>query len=163
MPTDERRLDLPVGASSVALARRAAADALDAWELDDLVDDILLLTSELVTNVVLHAGTPSVLVVRPRPRGIRLEVHDGERSLPVVKDYGATATTGRGLALVATLSDHWGADRTETGKVVWAEVTLPAPHGPARNGAAATTPGPLDVDDLDALEAALSGHTEDAP
>jgi hypothetical protein len=56
-----------------AQARRSLASALDAWGLGPISDDAILLTSELVTNAVIHAGTPIVLVVQHEPAQIEME------------------------------------------------------------------------------------------
>ena len=68
--------------SAPALARRSVAAVLDAWDLAHLNDQAALLTSELVTNAVVHAGTPIALVIQRSDRGLRVEVHDDNPALP---------------------------------------------------------------------------------
>jgi hypothetical protein len=71
---------------------------------------------------VLHARTDIELLVRLRPRGVRIEVHDGSPAAPVVRRYDDDAMTGRGLALVDELARRWGVERTPGGKAVWFEL-----------------------------------------
>jgi hypothetical protein len=91
-----------------------------------VVDDASLVVTELVANAVLHAGGPIVLQLSwnldEQPPSVRLEVSDGSPSPPVARAYGTGASTGRGLALVASVAARWGVDRIEAGKVVWAEL-----------------------------------------
>lgn len=108
--------------NSAGAARRFVSAALAAWGVEALDDAATLLTSELVANVVLHAGTDLDVVLR-RPEGrIRIEVHDRDHRLPIRKHYSVTATTGRGLGLLEDLARTWGADVTPDGKVVWFEL-----------------------------------------
>jgi len=98
------------------------ASTLLHWGCDALEHLATLLVSELVANVVLHAGTEVEVVVRRAGGRIRLEVHDGDARLPVRKWYSATSTTGRGLALIEELAHRWGAQATSSGKMVWCEL-----------------------------------------
>lgn len=130
MPTssrqpDRRRCPVPVDVQAVGTARRFAAAALEGWGRGDLVDTVALLVSEVVTNVVLHAGTAGELVIELGDGGVRIEVHDGTGRLPQRKAYGEDASTGRGLVLVELLADDWGAEPTDAGKCVWFEVGSP--------------------------------------
>lgn len=61
---------------------------------------------------------------------VRLEVHDRTRVPPVMARQSADAMTGRGLRLVASLSTTWGAEPTDDGKVVWAELSSNHPSSP---------------------------------
>lgn len=118
----EVRLALDPVPGSAAAARRLVADTLGRWGCDTLVETARLLVSELVTNAVLHARTPMTVVVGLRRGGVRVEVHDGSAGPPVLREYGDEAMTGRGLSLVAELSDRWGVDRERDGKSVWFEL-----------------------------------------
>ncbi len=90
--------------------------------LDDLLDDAALLVSELVTNAVIHAG--SEVRVRGEVVGgvLRVEVTDASRHHPALRNYSETAGTGRGMALLVALADHWGVIPTTEGKTVWFEL-----------------------------------------
>ena len=90
-----------------------------------------LLTSELVTNAVLHAATPLCITLHILPDRIRVDVADGNPSFPSIKDYGRDAATGRGLTLFNTLASNWGVQAVEDGKIVWFELPVDFPVAPA--------------------------------
>ena len=111
----------PAELATPARARRFVAGALKAGgvEVDEAVP---LVVSELVTNVVLHVGSPAQVEVRVADERVRVEVHDSTSELPAVRDPGPFTVTGRGLVLVDALSDRWGSAPTAAGKVVWFEI-----------------------------------------
>ena len=107
-----------------AEARALVADALRRWRRSDVLDDALLVTSELVTNAVLHAPHRDIgLTVRLTPRAVRLEVDDASPDAPARRRSTMQDTTGRGLALVEAVAAAWGVDPHDPGKLVWAEVS----------------------------------------
>ena len=85
---------------------------------------VTLLTSELVTNAVLHAGTDLVVELCLRNGIVRVEVQDHSAKLPKTLHYGANEQTGRGLALVERAALAWGVQPQSTGKTVWFEVAV---------------------------------------
>jgi anti-sigma regulatory factor (Ser/Thr protein kinase) len=87
------------------------------------LDDLLLVVSELVTNVVLHAHTPARFVLRWDGRCARIEVTDGDHRPPQVP-VEAPTVGGRGLFLVDRLATAWGSDPSPSGKTVWATVEV---------------------------------------
>ena len=87
-----------------------------------MADAVVLLTSELVTNAILHARTDIGLVVRREAATIRVEVDDHSPQLPVPRNAAADALTGRGLTLVDVMSGAWGVEERASGKTVWFEV-----------------------------------------
>ena len=114
--------ELPPEALSAGRAREAVTSALIS-DLDDTsLDTLVLLTSELVTNVVAHARTNCHLGVELFPDVVRVSVSD-ESGTPL---QPRTATleeeSGRGLSLVETLSSNWGIITRTTGKTVWFEM-----------------------------------------
>ncbi|MDN3021242.1 SpoIIE family protein phosphatase [Streptomyces sp. S.PB5] len=120
----------PVG-RSVASARSFVRDTLQGWGFADIVDDAVVLTSELVTNAVVHAGTTADLLCLRTDDGVRIEVadHYPEREVPL---QGSLATMGspdreggRGLQLCAALAARWGVEYTPTHKQVWFQLDLP--------------------------------------
>ncbi|MFK4156609.1 SpoIIE family protein phosphatase [Streptomyces fungicidicus] len=120
----------PVG-RSVATARSFVRATLQGWGFGDIVDDAVVLTSELVTNAVVHAGTSADLLCLRSEDGVRIEVADRypEREIPL---QGSAVTMGspdreggRGLQLCAALAGHWGVDYTPTHKTVWFHLDLP--------------------------------------
>ena len=89
-----------------------------------------LLTSELVTNAVLHAATPICVTLHVLPDRIRVDVADRSTAIPALKDYGRDAATGRGLTLFNTLASDWGVEGTDGGKIVWFELPVDYPVPP---------------------------------
>ena len=132
-------------ARSVAEARRAARDALVAWDAEACEWVVSQLVSELATNAVLHAGTVFRVVLTLRKRRLRCEVIDGSVRPPRLRHYTPEASTGRGLRLVDKLSSAWGVVPGPRGKTVWFELD---------SDAGDDVPEPdldafLDADDLD--------------
>lgn len=110
-------------AVSVTHARHFLCGELAAWGLTELAFSAELALSELATNALLHAGTTFTVVATVLPDGaLRLSVADRVRRVPRQRDYGESATTGRGVSLVASLSRSWGVDRRADGKSVWCEI-----------------------------------------
>ncbi|MFG2985107.1 SpoIIE family protein phosphatase [Streptomyces sp. NPDC048258] len=129
--------------SAVGAVRKAAAEKLEEWGLTDLVFATELILSELVTNAVRHGSAP-VRVRMLHDHALTCEVWDGTSTAPHLRYAATTDEGGRGLFLVAQLSEHWGVRYTPDGKVIWAEQTLPGSSGGAEPGLAAF----LDVDPL---------------
>jgi anti-sigma regulatory factor (Ser/Thr protein kinase) len=144
--------------TAAAAARRFVRDTLRSWaltgrdttgNLEELVDDAVLLTSELVTNAVLHAGTAVQVTCRllvdagtdGRPGGaVEIAVLD-RRPAPLCPDVPHTAVqaaervSGRGLLLPAELASAWGVTYARAAKAVWFRMALPEPEGaPAAAG-----------------------------
>ncbi len=115
-------LSLPPRLEAATQARRHVRQRLIAWQLDDLVDPVVLLTSEVVTNALLHAGTVITVAVRRDGQGVRVEVGDGSGVQPVQRRRSTTATTGRGVQLLESVSDGWGSTAVGEGKLVWFRV-----------------------------------------
>ena len=121
----------PVG-RSVASARSFVRDTLQGWGFADIVDDAVVLTSELVTNAVVHAGTSADVLCLRSDEGARIEVADRypEREIPLqataINMGSPDREGGRGLQLCAALAGHWGVEYTPTHKTVWFQLDLPA-------------------------------------
>ncbi|MEU8588532.1 SpoIIE family protein phosphatase [Streptomyces sp. NPDC048664] len=120
----------PVG-RSVATARSFVRDTLQGWGFADIVDDAVVLTSELVTNAVVHAGTAADVLCLRSDDGVRVEVadHYPEREIPVQTSAVSMGSPdregGRGLQLCAALARRWGVEYTPTHKKVWFQLDLP--------------------------------------
>ncbi len=124
------RLALEAEASAVSRGRRWVVQRVRELGLDDLEDTVALLTSEVITNAVLHAGTPAEVTVRTEGAGVRVEVADGSAAPPVRRlGYSRTATTGRGCLLLDRLATRWGWTPLSDGKVTWF-VLEPEPDRP---------------------------------
>jgi anti-sigma regulatory factor (Ser/Thr protein kinase) len=113
------RTRLPAEPSSAGAARRFVHEALrDALHASD-IEVAALLTSELVTNAVLHAGTPVELVVRCRDGRVQIEASDSGPHAPRQLAWEEGSESGRGMTIVTALSDEWGVLPTAQGKTVW--------------------------------------------
>lgn len=109
--------------AQVSRARRFVVEIATAVGQGDLADVVELLTSEVVTNVVLHAGGDEMrITVDWSPPTFRVEVFDESPATPRPQRYGVDAATGRGLALISDLASAWGTTPHEDGKSVWFEV-----------------------------------------
>jgi anti-sigma regulatory factor (Ser/Thr protein kinase) len=110
--------------TSARAARRFVASTLARWEWHGSLDDVVLLTSELVANGVTHAVSPLTLTVTGDAGRVRVALTDQSSARPVVRSLQPEAERGRGLALVAALARRWGVERADAdGKVVWFEVS----------------------------------------
>ncbi len=109
---------------AVPAARHFLRERLRGTPLEQRSADSELILTELVTNATLH-GTPPVTVgVQVSADRARFEVSDASAGVPIGLVQNPEAMTGRGLMLVEALSDRWGVDRRDGGKLVWAEVGL---------------------------------------
>jgi anti-sigma regulatory factor (Ser/Thr protein kinase) len=106
----------------VSTARGFVRDRLP--ELDsDTADSVLLMTSELVTNAVIHARTPLEVGVTVSRDCVLVTVHDLDLVRPAQQPY-SDRDGGRGLGMVATLSDRFALERYEgEGKTAWFRVS----------------------------------------
>ena len=115
-------LRLPPALSSVHTARRYVADACVRGGLSpDRTNDALLLTSELVTNAVLH-GRSEVSLEVVLGVVLRVSVVDENSRHPTSVSEDPDALDGRGLALVDALAARWGVQDLAMGKAVWFEL-----------------------------------------
>ncbi|KOV61290.1 PAS/PAC sensor protein [Streptomyces sp. NRRL WC-3618] len=117
--------DVPPDPAHVAVARQAATEQLAAWGLDEEAFVIELVVSELVTNAIRY-GEPPIQLRLIRDRALIVEVSDGSSTSPHLRRAHAYDEGGRGLLLVAQLTQRWGSRQTGTGKTIWAEQPLPA-------------------------------------
>ena len=134
-------VELPAEASSAAAARAAVRSLLVGPGLQGVprpdqqaLDRVLLLTSEVVTNAILHARTALRLTASVEGGQVRVRVYDSMRLVPRVRSYGTDAGTGRGMHLVSALADQWGVEETSSGKCVWFTVAVVAGEQSARLG-----------------------------
>ncbi|WP_435208277.1 ATP-binding protein [Streptomyces sp. bgisy034] len=122
---------------SPALARMSTRTTLECWGLTELVDDAMMVVSELVTNAVRHAhplpadpGEPGrcrLTLERPEPDMVRVWVMDSSSRPVVRRTPDDDCETGRGLDVVDALATRWEVmTRLTGGKAVWAEVKAPA-------------------------------------
>ncbi|MFF9004046.1 ATP-binding protein [Streptomyces achromogenes] len=117
---------------SVPAASQLTDRSLKDWGLEpwDRSHDLSLCVSELATNALLHGvprGRGFLLRLRYDGELVRAEVHDSGPGIPRVPDEpgGPESEGGRGLLLVAALSDKWGVGERTPGKIVWCEFAVP--------------------------------------
>jgi len=121
------RLELTAVPHASREARNTARVVLQDWDVPSpLVDDALLVISELVTNAVRHAGTAGTLELELGQTGecLRVSLADGSATAPRVRRPRTAAEDGRGMRILAALSDRWGIEPHLGGKRVWWEVDL---------------------------------------
>lgn len=107
--------------ASIGAARRFVARCLDGMP-GDLRQRAELMTSELATNAIRHAGTGFTVAVQVSEHRVRVEVSDEGHGSPRRRDVGPLDTSGRGLNIVAALSDRWGVSEHASGSMVWFDV-----------------------------------------
>ena len=112
--------NLPSDPVAVADARRFAAATLSAWDLDGAAFITELVVSELVTNAIRY-GSPPVRLRLIHDNGLICEVSDTASTAPHLRRARAFDEGGRGLLLVAQLTERWGCRYTAGGKIIWAE------------------------------------------
>ncbi len=112
-----------------SLARRFCADQLmtqlaDRPDRRAIIDDAVVIVSELVTNAVRAGCTSAQVSLTMHHRQLRVAVDDDAPGMPSPRQPTDRDPRGRGLAIAAELSSAWGTENTATGKRVWAELDL---------------------------------------
>ncbi|MFI6662576.1 ATP-binding protein [Streptomyces sp. NPDC050523] len=129
-----QEVPLPARRESARTARQLTCRVLmQQWYAGDHVtDDVVLLVSELVTNVLQHTGVRVFgLRLRRHNEFLGVEVRDPSRGLPCLMPLAELADEGWGLYMVDRLADRWGVDLLPRGKTVWFEMRIrPAPGQP---------------------------------
>ncbi len=141
---DTARLELPATPAAASVARLFVRCLCEEWGLGGVADVAELLSSELVTNAVVHARSAIELEVVRSRQNLRVDVRDvGGTSIDLAaQPHSPEAEGGRGLAIVGSLADHWGVEETGHGKSVWFSLSVGpdeddaanAPTGLATNG-----------------------------
>jgi anti-sigma regulatory factor (Ser/Thr protein kinase) len=127
------QLELGPLPTAIGCGRDHARLVLSEWGLDHLVDDVVLLVSELLTNSLkaswaLKTPTPIVLRLLANDRQLIIEAWDQWVEGFELRRGNPDSDHGRGLTVVATLSQRWGVGRiSEHYKVVWAELVVERP------------------------------------
>ncbi|HEY8474628.1 MAG TPA: SpoIIE family protein phosphatase [Natronosporangium sp.] len=168
-----RRVKLPADRRTPAAARAVVRSVLEEAKATELLDAALLLTTELSTNAVVHAGTDLELEVVADPTGLTVMVVDNARGVvaaepppspPAGQPPGPPADLaerGRGLLLVDHFASRWGTTHHQHGKGVWFRLRRdgqPEPSGTdmALAGLGAPGDGTRLVADAPAVNALLS-------
>ncbi|CAL9630924.1 SpoIIE family protein phosphatase [Streptomyces sp. enrichment culture] len=116
--------DVSPDPGEVPAVRQWAVELLSAWDLDDIAFVTELVVSELVTNAIRYGESP-IRVRLIRDRTLICEVTDSSSTSPHLRRAHAFDEGGRGLLLVAQLTQRWGSRQADGGKTIWAEQALP--------------------------------------
>jgi anti-sigma regulatory factor (Ser/Thr protein kinase) len=124
---DTARLELPATPAAASVARLFVRCLCEEWGVGSVADVAELLSSELVTNAVLHARSSIELEAARTASALRVDVRDVGRGQvqPKAQPAPTEAEGGRGLSIVASLAQSWGVEESSGGKSVW--FTLAAP------------------------------------
>ncbi|MFE4668792.1 SpoIIE family protein phosphatase [Streptomyces sp. NPDC056716] len=123
---------------AVRASRTFVRDLLHAWHLDEHTEDVALMTSEVVTNALVHADSGVDIRMRVHGKHLRVEVRDSDPTPPVPEPIvlsnqpGSEWEHGRGLIIVDALAADWGTAPSGHGKTVWFERSIrraPTPPG----------------------------------
>jgi anti-sigma regulatory factor (Ser/Thr protein kinase) len=109
-------------ATAISAVRRFVTQTLVRWSRSELIDDAVLVASELATNAVRHAQSPFVFMVEREGAGVRMSLQDLSDEQPVMRRSSPHQAGGRGIALIQTLSHAWGTEPLADGKLVWSEL-----------------------------------------
>jgi DNA-binding NarL/FixJ family response regulator len=122
----EATLELPEALSSVRTARRFVTGKVTEWKVEPILDDALLVVSELAANAITHAESGCRIRLSLNPATLRIDVIDTGTGTPEPQPASSTEEHGRGLLLVAALTTAWGLEIVPgEGKLVWAELARP--------------------------------------
>ncbi|MCO5999935.1 SpoIIE family protein phosphatase/ATP-binding protein [Actinoallomurus rhizosphaericola] len=115
--------DVPADAAAVPSIRARCAEKTREWGLERVTFTTELIVSELVTNAIRYTAPPITLRLL-YGRCLTCEVSDASSTAPRLRRAATTDEGGRGLFLVAQLSERWGTRYTADGKVIWADQDL---------------------------------------
>jgi anti-sigma regulatory factor (Ser/Thr protein kinase) len=116
---------------SIATARRSLRGWLSSWGIteDDpaavVIDDALLVLSELLTNAVKYSSDDVEVAVYAHHDHVEISVRDDNPTLAHTRPAGPAATGGWGIAMIETISQTWGQHQHDNGKTVWARLAVP--------------------------------------
>ncbi|WP_107481851.1 SpoIIE family protein phosphatase [Streptomyces sp. JHA26] len=116
--------DIPADPSLVAPIRKQVVDQLSAWALLEASFTAELVVSELVTNAIRYGSPPIRLRLIHDRTTLICEVSDTSHTAPHLRRAKTWDEGGRGLLLVAQLTQRWGSRHTTEGKTIWAELAL---------------------------------------
>ncbi|MGW3170012.1 SpoIIE family protein phosphatase [Streptomyces sp. NPDC001153] len=116
--------DIPAVPALVAPIRKQVVEQLDAWGLSEAAFTAELVVSELVTNAIRYGSHPIRLRLIHDATTLICEVSDTSHTAPHLRRAKVFDEGGRGLLLVAQLTQRWGSRHTPEGKTIWAELPL---------------------------------------
>ena len=119
-----RLVAFPSSLISARRARQLVRGMVTPYLPAPKLDTIELLTSEVVTNAVVHAASSPIVEVTAESGTVRISVQDQNPAWPMpTRDVAEDATSGRGMVLVDVMADAWGVERlADDGKRIWFEV-----------------------------------------
>lgn len=109
---------------SIARCRDFVAELLRSCP-ESTIERAVLLTSELVTNAIVHTSSSGVLALEHSLGSLKLMVTDDSEEAPTPLPHGMYDAHGHGLPIVNSLADDWGVDLVNSGKTVWATIESP--------------------------------------
>ncbi|MER5428200.1 SpoIIE family protein phosphatase [Streptomyces sp. NPDC002588] len=116
--------DIPADPSLVGPVRRQVVEQLTRWGLSEASFTTELVVSELVTNAIRYGAHPIRLRLIHDAVTLICEVSDTSHTAPHLRRAKTWDEGGRGLLLVAQLTQRWGSRHTTEGKTIWAELEL---------------------------------------
>ncbi|MEU9346164.1 SpoIIE family protein phosphatase [Streptomyces sp. NPDC048278] len=123
-PTRVASWDVPADPALVAPIRKQVVEQLDVWNLSMAAFTAELVVSELVTNAIRYGAHPIGLRLIHDTTTLICEVSDTSHTAPHLRRAKTWDEGGRGLLLVAQLTERWGTRHTAEGKTIWAELSL---------------------------------------
>ena len=120
--TSSLQLQLDGTTLDPSVARRAVMRLIGDESSAEFVRDAVLLTSELVTNAVVHVGGAALLHAELLDDTLRVELTDASDVLPKLVDVQSMKVGGRGLHLVNDRASRWGVTPRSRGKTMWFEL-----------------------------------------
>ncbi len=116
--------DIPADPALVAPIRKQVLEQLSVWNLTEASFTAELVVSELVTNAIRYGIHPIRLRLIHDAQTLICEVSDTSHTAPHLRRAKIFDEGGRGLLLVAQLTQRWGSRHTADGKTIWAEIGL---------------------------------------
>lgn len=139
MPLNRPAEPIAPGPRGAADARRWVVDVCLKIGRPDLCENAELAMSEVVTNAILHGRAPVTVRLRGTRDHPRVEVRDSSPEPPAITSDDVAhdfvddlPTFGRGLSIVASFCEAWGAEKDGDGKLVWFVPAASTPERPAR-------------------------------
>ncbi|MFD5797668.1 SpoIIE family protein phosphatase [Streptomyces diastatochromogenes] len=123
-PSQVATWDIPADPALVAPVRKQVVDQLERWSLSEIGFTTELVVSELVTNAIRYGAHPIRLRLIHDAATLIVEVSDTSHTAPHLRRAKIFDEGGRGLLLVAQLTQRWGSRHTAEGKTIWAELSL---------------------------------------
>lgn len=122
-PMDSYSFTLGPHPGAAKIARLAVERRLNEWALPDLLDDVHLVTTELVSNAARLGAVFELTISHPGDDAVLIEVRDSGSGKPEPRTPGPDEEDGRGLFIVQAYAAAWGWRPEPGGKTVWARCT----------------------------------------